>query len=306
MTVNLNFLITHLYHPYKLYTTKSDKNSPPYIYRGHFDKSVPFFIFSRTKPLFARIMRYGKSLSNGGTGTVIKLIHDKFELVPKDMIGKVDLIVSDPPDNIGLKYEGFNDRQTAKKYENNIRIWLSKMADMTDGPIFFTFNEKWTRMVENIIALIDIPLIQRLQWCYTFGQDQTRRGKYALCYRPIYWLGSDYARPEQIKIPSARQTKYGDKRAAKGGKMPENVWQFSRICGSFRERRNWSPTQIPEALMERIIKGHCRPGGLVLDPFIGSGTTAIVCQRLGLDCIGIEVSEPCIQQTAEILGVNCE
>jgi len=237
---------------------------------------------------------------------MIKLIHGKFELVPANNFGKIDLIVADPPDNIGLKYEGFIDRQPPDEYEANIRLWLSLMADITDGPIFFTFNEKWTRIVENAIEDIGLPLIQRLQWHFTFGQDGTSRGKYGLCHRPIYWLNSDYVRPEQIKIPSARQAKYNDKRASKGGKMPTSVWQFSRVCGTYKERRKWSPTQIPELLVERIVKGHCRPNGRVLDPFIGSGTTAIVCERLGFDCVGIEISEQTIQQTAEHLGVGYE
>jgi len=234
---------------------------------------------------------------------MIKLIYGKFENIPATSIGRVDLIISDPPDNIGLKYDGFIDRQPAEEYEANIRLWLTRMADLTDGPIFFTFNEKWTRVVENAIEEIGIPLIQRLQWYYTFGQDQTSRGKYGLCHRPIYWLGSDYIRPEQIKIPSARQAKYNDKRASKGGKLPANIWEFPRICGTFKERRKHCPTQLPESLVERIVKGHCRPNGRVLDPFLGSGTTAIICQKLGPDCVGIEISEPCIQKTAEILGI---
>lgn len=86
--------------------------------------------------------------------------------------------------------------------------------------------------------------------------------------------------------------------------MPSNVWEFSRICGTFKERRNWMPTQLPEAMIQRIVKGHCCPGGRVLDPFIGSGTTAIVCQQLGLDCIGIDVDKKTIQKTSEYLGVE--
>lgn len=237
---------------------------------------------------------------------MIKLIHGKFESTPISKIGKIDLIIGDPPDNIGLQYSSFKDKCPDLEYETNIRRWLSDMRLLTDGPIFFTFNEKWTRIVENATEHLGLPIIQRIQWYYTFGQDQTSKGKYALCYRPLYWLNSDYVRPEQIKVPSARQEKYKDKRAAKGGKMPHNVWTFSRICGTFKERRKWSPTQLPEALVERIIKGHCCPGGRVLDPFIGSGTTAIECERLGLDCVGIDVSKPCIQKTAEYLGVNYE
>ena len=237
---------------------------------------------------------------------MIKLIHGKFELTPSANLGNIDLIIADPPDNIGLKYDGFKDRQPIEEYEANILLWLGMMANLTKGPIFFTFNEKYIREVENAINILRIPLIQRLQWYYTFGQDQTSKGKYGLCCRPIYWLGSDYVQPEQIKVPSARQAKYNDKRAAKSGKMPANVWEFSRICGTFKERRKHCPTQLPEALVERIVKGHCPPGGRVLDPFIGSGTTAIVCQRLDVDCVGIEISESIIQKTANYLGVKYE
>lgn len=233
----------------------------------------------------------------------IKLIHGRFELTPAVNLGKIDLIIGDPPDNIGMKYDGFVDRQTVCEYENNIRLWLSIMANLTDGPIFFTFNEKWTRIVENAIEEIGLSLIQRLQWFFTFGQDQTSKGKYGLCHRPIYWLNSDYVRPEQIKVPSARQIKYNDKRAARGGKMPANVWQIPRICGSFHERRKHCPTQLPEALVKRIIRGHCCPDGRVLDPFTGSATTAIICQQLGIDCVTIDVSASYIQKAAEFLGI---
>lgn len=237
---------------------------------------------------------------------MIKLIHGKFESTPSVNIGKVDLIIADPPDNIGLKYNGFKDHKSVEEYEDDILLWIAQMANLTNGPIFLTFNEKWTRIIENAIESVGVPLIQRLQWYYKFGQDQTSKGKYGLCCRPIYWLGSDYVRPEQIKVPSARQAKYNDKRAAKGGKMPSSVWEFPRVCGTFKERRKWIPTQLPEALVERIIKGHCRPGGRVFDPFIGSGTTAIVCRRLGIDCVGIEISKPCITETAQYLGINCK
>jgi len=235
---------------------------------------------------------------------MIKLIHGEFEKANIRKSGQIDLIIADPPDNIGLKYDGFKDNQPPDVYKQNIQDWLDMMAGLTNGPIFFTFNAKWTELIEYALGNSCIPIIQRLQWYYTFGQDQTNRGRYGLCYRPMYWLNSDYVRPEEIKVPSARQTKYNDKRALPGGKMPPNVWEFPRVCGTFKEKRKWSPTQLPEALVERIVKGHCRPGGRVLDPFLGSGTTAIVCQRLGVNCVGVEISENVIQQTADHLGVK--
>lgn len=169
---------------------------------------------------------------------MIKLINGRFEQTPTENIGKIDLIVSDPPDNIGMEYEGFKDKQPIEEYETNIRLWLSIMANLTNGPIFFTFNEKWTRIVENAIEEIGLPLIQKLQWHYTFGQDQTRNGKYALCYRPIYWLGSDFVIPKNIKVPSARQEKYGDKRAAKAGKCPKMYGSFLVFAVHIRSEEN--------------------------------------------------------------------
>jgi site-specific DNA-methyltransferase (adenine-specific) len=50
------------------------------------------------------------------------------------------------------------------------------------------------------------------------------------------------------------------------------------------------PTAKPVAVMLPLIEMSCPPGGVVLDPFIGSGTTAIAARQLGMDCIGIEVN----------------
>jgi site-specific DNA-methyltransferase (adenine-specific) len=178
------------------------------------------------------------------------------------------------------------------------------MKWITKGPIFLTFNEKWTRTVENSLQTLSIPIIQRLQWYFTFGQDQTKKGRYAPCYRPLYWLNSNFVIPENIKIPSARQTKYHDKRAAKGGKMPPNVWEFPRVCGTFRSRRTWHPTQLNEELVRRIIIGHCPSLGTVLDPFIGSGTTARICRQTGRNCVGIDASSFYIAKIKEELGIE--
>ena len=47
---------------------------------------------------------------------------------------------------------------------------------------------------------------------------------------------------------------------------------------------------FPEKLIEPCILAGCPPGGVVLDPFLGSGTTAAVARRLGRRCVGIEIN----------------
>ena len=63
-----------------------------------------------------------------------------------------------------------------------------------------------------------------------------------------------------------------------------------RVCGTFRERTE-HPCQMPEAVLERIIRVASNPGDLVLDPFAGSGTTVAVAKKLGRKYLGVELSD---------------
>jgi len=232
---------------------------------------------------------------------MIKLINSKFEDVSQNDIGTVDLIIADIPDNIGQQYPGYKDKIPVPEYYAAVRTWVCKMKSLTDGPIFLLFNEKWTGIIEDILRDSGVCIVQRLLWYYKFGMDQSKHNKYSLCYRPIYWLNSDFMIPENIKIPSARQTKYHDKRAATGGKIPSNVFEFPRICGTFKEKRKWFPNQINQEIVERIMLGHCNQDGIILDPFVGSGTSVYAAIRTGRNCIGIDISQTCIAAIKETL-----
>jgi site-specific DNA-methyltransferase (adenine-specific)/modification methylase len=78
-------------------------------------------------------------------------------------------------------------------------------------------------------------------------------------------------------------------------KQMRDLWTFPVCQGKERLRgpdnRALHPTQKPEALLERVIVASSRPGEVVLDPFLGSGTTAVVAKRLGRRWIGIEREE---------------
>jgi modification methylase len=76
------------------------------------------------------------------------------------------------------------------------------------------------------------------------------------------------------------------------GKQLGSMWEIPVCAGAERLRdadgHKLHPTQKPEALLERIILASSRPGDLLLDPFLGSGTTGAVARRLNRACIGIE------------------
>ena len=72
---------------------------------------------------------------------------------------------------------------------------------------------------------------------------------------------------------------------------PPNIWLDSVVPFWSMYENTPHPTQKPEKILERVILASSSPGDLVLDPFIGSGTTAVVAKRLGRNYIGFEVSE---------------
>src|SRR6266705_629144 len=90
---------------------------------------------------------------------------------------------------------------------------------------------------------------------------------------------------------------------APGGSVPTDVWTIQMEDSNFPE----NPYAVfPEALVELPIRATCPRGGTVLDPFVGSGTTAVVALRLGRKAIGIDASADCLdfskKRILEVIG----
>jgi DNA modification methylase len=159
-------------------------------------------------------------------------------------------------------------------------------------------------------------------WCYT-GASQTR-SKFIQKHDTIiaYKKGDKaYFDWESVLIPYSEETVarttrgagdaglYGDNyaeekhqdRLKKGGKIPEDWWtDIYRLQGNGLEKTDY-PTQKPEALLERIIKASSPPNGLILDCFMGSGTTQAVAMKLGRRFIGADINLGAIQTTTKRL-----
>ena len=84
--------------------------------------------------------------------------------------------------------------------------------------------------------------------------------------------------------------KYKDDRANPKGKVDEDVWQMTRLCGTFKERIDGFPTQLPIDFLKRIIEVSSNVGDWILDPCSGSGTTSVAAKQLGRNSVGIELS----------------
>jgi site-specific DNA-methyltransferase (adenine-specific) len=75
----------------------------------------------------------------------------------------------------------------------------------------------------------------------------------------------------------------------------KDVWVFPRPQSNFKKDKTLHPTQKPLELVKRIVKMFSNEGEIVLDPFLGSGTTMVACKELKRNCIGIEINPEYIQ-----------
>jgi site-specific DNA-methyltransferase (adenine-specific) len=217
-------------------------------------------------------------------------------------------LFADPPDNIGLGYNEFDDRRADQDYVDWLEQCVRMFADHADI-VWLSFNAKWTFALGRIFEsfLVDHP-----DWegkpcvqAFTFGQHNHR--DLGNNHRPLWRLKHRDAPlyPDQIRVPSWRQAN-GDKRADPRGRVPGDVFDFTRVVGNSKQRRTWHPTQLNEGLVERCLLLSTLPGQRVIDPFGGTGTTLRVCHRLGRPCTLIEVDGSYCAKVAEENGLEAQ
>jgi site-specific DNA-methyltransferase (adenine-specific) len=214
---------------------------------------------------------------------------------------------ADPPDNIGLGYDGVNDKRPTEKYVQFLYRVLEYLLDRCDC-VWWSFNAKWTFEMGKIACdLLDANKHLEAKPCvqtYTFGQhSHTDLGNN---HRPLWrfrHLNSSVLYPDAIRVPSWRQEN-GDKRADPRGRVPGDVFDFTRVTGNSKQRRSWHPTQLNEGLVERCIKFSTLEGQPVLDPFGGTGTTLRVCKTLKRPCTLLELSPEYCQRIAAEHGLE--
>jgi site-specific DNA-methyltransferase (adenine-specific) len=231
---------------------------------------------------------------------------DCIEVLSKVKKPFADLIFADPPFNIGYKYDKYKDKVKKDKYIAWTKDWMKacKKALKPTGSFYIAIGDEYAANVKIIADQIGLFMRNWIIWHYTFGQQT--KDKFARSHTHIFYFVNDKTNftfnDFAVRVPSDRQLLYNDRRANPKGKMPDDVWDtYSRVCGTFKERTGWHPCQMPESLLRRIISTSSNPGNCVLDPFIGSGTTAVVAKQLKRDYIGIDISEKYVENARKRL-----
>jgi site-specific DNA-methyltransferase (adenine-specific) len=239
---------------------------------------------------------------------------DCLDLLARVPTGTVSLAFADPPFNIGYDYDAYDDRRTADDYLAWSRRWIAEIMRVLrdDGTFWLAIGDEYAAELK-VLATRELGLTCRswVVWYYTFGVNCKQ--KFSRSHAHLFHFVKD---PEKftfnvdaIRVPSARELVYGDKRANAAGRLPDDTWilrpqdlpegfeagsdtwYFPRVCGTFKERSGWHGCQMPEQLLGRIIRACSHEGDLVLDPFGGSGTTVAVAKKLGRSFLGLELSE---------------
>lgn len=206
----------------------------------------------------------------------------------------VDLVFADPPFNIGYEYDVYKDRVNRDKYLQWMDHWIfwSVLALKNTGAMVIAINDENAAEAKKMAERADLFMRNWIIWHYSFGTHQKKkfgRDKTHLLYF-VKNLNHFTFNADDIRVPSKRLTKYKDKRANPLGRVPGDVWKMSRICGTFKERTG-HPCQMPEEVLERIIKATTNADDVVCDPFGGSFTTSAVAHRLGRRSISCDISK---------------
>jgi DNA modification methylase len=222
-----------------------------------------------------------------------EILHCDMEELRDDRGRFADLIVADPPYNLSIEYDGYRDNLTPEEYRKRARLWCQSMAAMLvpTGSLWVIINEQWHPFYRQCLDELGLHWRNTVIWNYGFGPKQdTKFTPSHACL--LYYVASPDRftfNQQAVAVQSERQ-KMGDKRANPAGKTPDDVWSIPRVCGTFNERVPGVPTQLPEELVERIVRVSSNVGDTVVDPFCGSGTTAVVCERLNRPCVTCDQS----------------
>ena len=214
--------------------------------------------------------------------------------------GSIDLILTDPPYGLGKDYGNDSDKQASAEYlawtEKWITAALPKLKSTGSLYIFLT----WRYSPEIFVMLKQrMTMLNEIIWDRRVPSMGGSVRSFTSVHDTIGFFAKEkgyYFDLDAVRIPYDAETKKARSRSifvgAKWlelGYNPKDVWSVSRLHKEDPERAD-HPTQKPLEIIERMVRASCPPGGIVLDLFMGSGTTAIAAKRCGRHFVGFELN----------------
>jgi adenine-specific DNA-methyltransferase len=224
----------------------------------------------------------------------------------------VDMAITSPPYCIGKAYEDpHDDIETFKKQHRDIfndLYRIIKPGGSVCWQVGYHVSNKCVIPLDNIIYEIftslsasqDIPLILRNRIIWTFGHGLNSTNRFSGRHETILWFSKgeqSIFNLDDVRVPQ----KYPGKRAYKGpnkgklsgnplGKNPSDVWEIPNVKARHIEKTD-HPCQYPVVIPQRLIKALAPDNGLILDPFMGAGTTGVAALLEKKRFVGAEIQK---------------
>ncbi len=246
---------------------------------------------------------------------------DCLTILPLLSPGSIDVTVTSPPYNLGIQYRSYDDAIPRDEYLAWTGAWVGAVAQVLapQGSLFLNVGAKptdpWAPFDVLTAARPHLRLQNTIHWVKSIAIDRVAVGEDTRltrdlavghykpinsprflndCHEFIFHLSPAGDTPLDrlaIGVPYQDASNIARWNAAAGGKRCRgNTWFIPYDTIKNREKDRPHPATFPPRLPEHCVKLHGRERTrLVLDPFVGLGSTAVACARLGVDFIGIEL-----------------
>lgn len=234
--------------------------------------------------------------------TICGNLFDWLDYLPKEF---ADLIIIDPPYNLTKDFNGMRFKSSSNEaYLEYLQSWFPKVVDLLkpNGSLYLCGDWKCTAALHQVMNE-HLSVLNRITWQREKGKGAKTNWKNAM---EDIWFGVKNSKDYYFDVESVKQKKQviapyrengqpKDWEETADGKYrlthPSNFWNDISIPYWSMPENTDHPTQKPEKLMAKLILASCPEGGLVFDPFLGSGTTSVVAKKLNRRYCGIEMNK---------------
>lgn len=233
------------------------------------------------------------------------ILGNALQVLPLLPLQAVDLLVVDPPYNLTKSFDGTTfSRKALSEYESWLRSWLALARPLLKPTASVYICSEWRSSTAVHRVAEEFFVVQnRITWEREKGRGAQRNWKN--CAEDIwfctmtdqYWFDVDAVKLKRRVVAPYRDSEgqpkdwnsmpEGDFRIT----HPSNLWTDLTVPFWSMPENTDHPTQKPEKLVAKLILASSRKEALVLDPFLGSGTTSVVAKKLGRHYVGIDVAE---------------
>jgi site-specific DNA-methyltransferase (adenine-specific) len=237
------------------------------------------------------------------TEIVNKIVEgDSIEIMRSIPDDSIDMTFADPPFNLKKAYDHYEDDKEVNQYLAWSRDWLHEMVRVTKptGSVFVHNIPKWLTFFASYLNQ-EAHFKHWIAW----NAMGAPLGKTLLPnhYGILWYVKSQNFKFYDIRYPHSRCRICNELLADYGGKknlihpygtLVSDLWtDIHRIRHNLR--RDEHPCQLPEPLLERLILMTTDEGDIVLDPFVGTGTTSIAAKKMGRKYIGVDINNKYVE-----------